>query len=54
MADEAKESSRSSGSTETFSLEQMATRPPFLMKKMGSPEEEPAPKILSPKGKHHH
>lgn len=47
--EEDRESSRSSGSTETFSLDKIVTSPLFLAKKMGRLVQEPAPKMLSPK-----
>lgn len=43
-----RESSRSSGSTEMFSLDKTVVSPLFLAKKMGRPVQEPAPKMLSP------
>lgn len=47
--DEHRESSRSSGSTEMFSLDKIVISPLFLVKKMGRLVQDPAPKMVSPK-----
>lgn len=46
--EDASDSSRSSANMDTFSLEVIDTNPLFLEKRIGTPPQEPAPKILSP------
>lgn len=49
--EEVKDSSRSSANRDTFSLGVTDTRPLFLEKRIGTPPQEPAPKMPSPEKK---
>lgn len=51
--EEVKDSSRSSANRDTFSLGVTDTRPLFLEKRIGTPAQEPAPKMPSPENRTH-
>lgn len=51
--EEVKDSSRSSANRDTFSLGMTDTRPLFLEKRIGTPAQEPAPKMPSPENRTH-